>query len=94
MINFIPSDAREEFEKLFGFSIDTLNPNQIWWLVKLSKHVRGRCRNNSAFNNYFSQIFKKAKFKTIPKEYKGRVYNGLQISVDGFTFNTDDRDEG
>lgn len=96
MTNFDGKEMQEEFNRAFGnlqyiptmdrsdrrFSITNLTPQQLWFLVKFAKHVRGRCRSTAAFNNYMNRNFN-AQFKEIPKEYDGRKYNGLQIIVDG-----------
>lgn len=74
----IDSNGNESFQQL---SIDKLTVEQLWWLVKFAKHVRGRCRNNSAFNNFMNRNFSPAQFKEVPKEYSGRMYTGLQIKV-------------
>ena len=71
-------------------SIDKLTLEQLWWLVKFAKHVRGRCRNNAAFNNYMNRNFPNAKFREVPKEYNGKHYMGLQIEVDGQTSEGDE----
>lgn len=73
------------------FSLNKLTAEQIWWLVKFAKHVRGRCRNNSAFNNYMNRNFN-AKFKEVPKEYQGRKYLGLSIEVNGQTLEENEGD--
>lgn len=65
----------------YDFSIDKLTLEQLWWLAKFAKHVRGRCRNNSAFNNFMNRNFAPARFSEVPKEYNGRHYMGLKISV-------------
>ena len=62
MINFTGNELREEFEEVFGFPIEKLNVRMLWWLVKFAKHIRGRCRNNAALNNYLSFNFKHARF--------------------------------
>ncbi len=62
-------------------TIENLTLEQLWWLVKFAKHVRGRCRSNAAFNNYMNRNFAPAQFKEVPKEYNGKHYMGLQIKV-------------
>lgn len=64
-------------------SINTLTIEQLWWLVKFAKHVRGRCRSNVAFNNYMNRNFPHARFENVLKEYSGRAYQGLKITVNG-----------
>src|ERR1051325_5290925 len=71
-------------------TIDKLSVQQLWWLTKFAKHVRGRCRNNSAFNNYMNRNFPNAQFSEIPKQYtddRGFIkhYQGLKITVNGET---------
>jgi hypothetical protein len=74
-------DAGKEFERVFGHK-PTLE--QLWWITKFAKHVRLRCRNNSAFNNFCNQQFgPDAQFRTVQKEWQGKYYDGLQIAVSG-----------
>lgn len=93
MINFTSPEAQLEFEKAFGMKIEDLTTEQLWWLTKFAKHCRGRCRNNSAFNNYANSLFKGARFKDVPKEYKGKPYKGLQITAKGVTKEDDSEAE-
>lgn len=106
MINFDGKELQEEFNKAFGnlrffdvpenqtdrvFSIDKLTAEQLWWLVKFAKHVRGRCRSNAAFNNYMSRNFN-AQFQEVPKEYNGKIYQGLKITVNGKSMEGEDNE--
>lgn len=94
MTDFDGKEMQEEFNKAFGMihlevfpnetpkaDITKLTLEQLWWLVKFAKHVRGRCRNNTAFNNYMNRNFSPAKFKEVPKEYEEKRYMGLEIKV-------------
>lgn len=93
MINFDSPNVQKEFEEAFGFPITNLNTKQIWFLVKLSKHVRGRCRNNSAFNNYFSRVFSHARFYNVEKRNsKGETYDGLAIKISDTDYYEGDSD--
>jgi len=86
----IPKDNGDEnFVKL---TIDNLTLEQLWWLSKFAKHVRGRCRNNSAFNNYMNRNFPNAQFSNVTKEYNGRTYQGLKITVNGETMEGEDNE--
>jgi hypothetical protein len=78
---------KKEFEDQFGTS---LNARQLWALVKFAKHVRLRCRNNAAFNNFCNAFFNNARFSQVTKQRPNRYnpsqlenYPGLQISVAG-----------
>lgn len=67
-----------EIEKILG----VLTLEQLWAITKISKHVRLRARNNSAFNNYMNRIFPYAKFATVSKtRADGSVYPGLRIET-------------
>lgn len=70
------TNFKEEVEQKFR----TLTPEQMWLLVKLSKNVRLRCRNNAAFNNFFNSTFPYANFSQITKfRADGTSYPGLKI---------------
>lgn len=89
------ADLKKEIEEQFGTA---LTVRQLWALVKLSKHVRMRCRNNAAFNNFMNGMFNPhATFRTIQKTrvsgpYAGQTYPGLSIVVAGQSA-ADDQDE-
>lgn len=80
MMNFDNKEMREEFHTAFGKEVEELTVAQLWWLTKFSKHVRGRCRSNAAFNNYMNRNFTNAVFRTVEKEGPNGPYNGLEIT--------------
>lgn len=82
----------EEVESL-DLTIDNLSGEQLWWLVKFAKHVRGRCRSNAALNNYLNRNFPNALFQEVPKEYNGKSYIGLQIRINGQNFDQENSEE-
>jgi hypothetical protein len=76
---------KESIETNFGAE---LNANQLWALTKFAKHIRLRCRNNAAFNNFCNRMFPHSQFKTVTKTRPSRYnpaqmesYPGLQIVV-------------
>jgi hypothetical protein len=76
-------EVQNQVEKLFP----NLSGEAIWFLVKMAKHVRLRCRNNAAFNNWMNATFgKQFRFNTVTKKRKNRAtgfeesYPGLQIT--------------
>jgi len=79
MMNYDGTEVAAGFEKAFGFTIQELNESQLWWLVKVSKHIRGRCRNNAAFMNYMNRNFKGARFSEIEMEGDRGTYKKLMI---------------
>lgn len=86
------AQLKAEFEKEFGTK---LTARQLWTLVKFAKHVRLRCRNNAAFNNFMNGVFQPhARFVQVTKKHpegtirrgvnvSGQTYPGLSILVNG-----------
>jgi len=78
---------KTDYKTLIQENFGELNARQLWALVRLSKNVRMRCRNNAAFNNFFGATFPYATFKTVNKtriSWKTNLpetYPGLQITV-------------
>lgn len=73
------TDFKGEFLELFG----ELSLEKLWLLVKFSKNIRLRCRNNTAFNNFMNATFPYASFRQIEKQRPdGTTYPGLKIIVD------------
>lgn len=85
-------------EEAFGTS---LNARQLWALTKFAKHVRLRCRNNSAFNNFANAMFgPHAQFRQVNKQRPSRTfpgqmetYPGLLITVNGVADTSDDSED-
>ena len=89
------SKLKKEFNENFG----TLNGNQLWSLVKLAKHVRLRCKNNTAFNNFMNAMFDNARFSTVTKKRINwrtkleETYPGLSITVDNVPVEQEEDEE-
>ena len=82
MIKFDGEELASEFHEVLGKPITSVDKLQAWWLVKFAKHVRGRCRNNAAFNNFMNRNFKHLKFSEIDKVGERGPYKGLVITED------------
>lgn len=81
---------KESIDKAFH---EPLNANQLWALVKLSKYVRLRARNNSAFNNLMNSLFPHATFRQVTKtKSNGETYPGLSITINGKEISEDEED--
>ena len=92
-MRFDGSQVAKEFEDAFGQSMTNLTVRQMWWLVKLIKHCRQRCRNNAALNNYLNRNFEHLKFQQVTKERQdGSTYPGLQITDGQETFTGEEND--
>ena len=79
MIRFDGEDVAGEFHQEFGKPITSIDERQMWWLVKLIKHCRGRCCSNAALNNYLTRNFKHLQFNEVDKEGPRGMYKGLEI---------------
>ena len=81
MIRYDGKEVVDGFQESFDRSITTITPKQMWWLVKVIKHCRGRCRSNAALNNYLNRSFPHLRFSDIDKvdERTGETYKGLEI---------------
>ena len=74
----------EDPEEIRAILPENMTSQQMWTLVKLLKHARGRCRNNAAFNNYMTRMFgDEFEFAEVPKEWQGKRYKGLRITRRG-----------
>jgi len=81
MIRFEGETVLEQFEDRFGIKRGDMTPEQIEWLIKFAKHVRGRCRSNAALRNYLVKSFPNMKFTEVPVELKdGTVYQALRVA--------------
>lgn len=82
MTKFEGIQLQSEFENAFKIKIKELSLDQLWWLTKFAKHVRGRCRSNAAFNGYMNRNFAPATFEAVEKrnERTGETYTGLAIN--------------
>ena len=81
MIKFASKQVAEEWKEAFGFPITDISERGMWVLVKLFKHARGRCRSNTAMNNWLRDAFTGHQFNEIDKvdERTGKSYKGLEI---------------
>ena len=89
MIKFDDPEVASKYQEAFGSTVAELTTQQLWWLVNFGKHVRGRCRSNTALNNYLNRNFGN-RFTEIPKEYQGRSYKGLKIDDDSSISSSDE----
>jgi hypothetical protein len=80
MMRLEGKELRSEFEAAFGIKLDDVSPQQMLWLVKFSKHVRGRCRSNAALRSYLVRNFPGLNFKEEEREWKGRKYTAMVIT--------------
>ena len=87
---------KQSIEESFGAN---LTASQLWALTKFAKHVRQKCRNNAAFNNFCNRIFTHARFQTVTKtrvnKYtnQSETYPGLQIVVNEQVVDGDEGEE-
>ena len=92
MMRFDGEQVGQDYEKQFGKPLKDITVGQLWWIIKLAKHVRGRCRSNAALHNYLARTFPQFRFSTMPATTKdGRPYEKLIIS--GESMPEEDSDE-
>ncbi len=73
----------EDSTELQGILKEGYTASDVMTLVKFAKHVRLRCRNNAAFNNYMNRMFDgKFIFREVTKQGPRGPYPGLQITGD------------
>lgn len=84
---------KEAVKRGFGENAENLTIDQLWAIVRIAKHVRKFARNNSAFNNLFNRLFPNAQFRTVAKEWNGKIYDGLQITLKGETQEENQQEE-
>lgn len=79
MMRFEGSDVMKMFKLVFGLA--EITPDQMRWLIRVAKHIRGRCRSNAALKNYLARSFADLKFGEVEREWKGKKYMALTIAT-------------
>jgi hypothetical protein len=81
MMNFDGDQLAQEFQRAFGIDIKNASVGQILFLVKMSKHIRGRCRSNAALKNYLQRNFAGHTFTEVDAvNRRGETYKALRIA--------------
>jgi len=94
MMRFEGENVSREFEAQFKIPFKDMSVGQLWWIIKIAKHVRGRCRSNAALHNYLARTFTMFKFSACPaKTRDGRDYEKLIIMKDGHGQVMEDNEE-
>jgi hypothetical protein len=80
MMNFDGGALKQGFKDAFGKDIDSLTSAQIWWLIKVMKHTRGRCRSNVALHNYLRRNFTGHTFTEVDAvNRRGESFKALKV---------------
>lgn len=80
-MRFEGSEAAQELQSVLK---DNYTAHDVMTLVKFAKHVRLRCRNNAAFNNYMNRLFDgQFTFQQVTKQGPRGTYPGLKIECVG-----------
>jgi hypothetical protein len=81
MMNFDGEQLAQEFQRAFTIDIKDATVAQILFLVKMSKHVRGRCRSNAALKNCLQRNFGGHTFTEVDAiNRRGETYKALRIT--------------
>ena len=90
MMNMTAADVKRNFENAFGqlgLTIDKLTSDQVQFIADCGRHMRGRCRSNSALVNWLNSVFPsiRAKMKPVTVERFGKVetFDALDIQPRG-----------
>lgn len=76
------SEVQKKMCEVFGLKPEDITPQQVFFLVKIAKHCRLRCRSNAALHNWLKRGFPGLKITTHKAESKfkpGEMYDALSI---------------
>lgn len=79
MMDFDGQTVRDEFMVAFEMPITKMTTAQLKWLIKVGKHIRGRCRSNIALRNYLNRNFIGHDFKDVP--VPGKDYTTIEVTT-------------
>lgn len=68
--------------EVFGIDPKDITPAQIFFLVKIAKHCRLRCRSNAALHNWLKRSFPALDIRTVKADSKfktGTTYDALKV---------------
>lgn len=68
--------------EVFGIDPKDITPAQIFFLVKIAKHCRLRCRSNAALHNWLKRSFPALTITTVKTDSKfkpGTTYDALKV---------------
>jgi hypothetical protein len=76
------SEVQKKMCEVFGLKPEDITPQQVFFLVKIGKHCRLRCRSNAALHNWLKRGFPSLKITTHKAESKfkpGEMYDALNV---------------
>lgn len=75
-------EVEQKMCEVFGIKPEDITPQQVFFLVKVAKHCRLRCRSNTALRNWLMRGFPSLKITTYdaPSKFKaGETYEALKV---------------
>lgn len=75
-------EVQQKMCEVFGIKPEDITPAMVFFLVKVAKHCRLRCRSNTALRNWLMRGFPSLKITTYdaPSKFKaGETYEALSI---------------
>ena len=76
-------DVKKDFELAFGMPLEKATPAMVQFVADCGRHIRVRCRNNSALVNWLNNCFPsiRAKMVSVPDKQKpGAMFEALNIT--------------
>lgn len=76
------SEVQQKMCEVFGIKPEDITPQQVFFLVKIAKHCRLRCRSNAALHNWLKRGFPSLKISTHKAESRfkpGQMYDALNV---------------
>lgn len=75
-------EVQQKMCEVFGIEPKDITPQMVFYLVKIAKHCRLRCRSNAALHNWVRRGFPSLLITTHKAESKfkpGQMYDALRI---------------
>ena len=79
MMNMNATDVKREFEAAFGKPVESLTTEQVRFLADCGRHMRGRCRSNTALVNWLNSVFPSVRCSMVKTTKPGEDYQVLSI---------------
>ncbi len=79
---FEGKDLQAAFQAAFGITVEEVTPQMVNFFMKMMKHGRTFCRNNSALYNFIQREFKALKYKRVQvkSKFNDGTWEALEIT--------------
>lgn len=76
------AEVQAKMCEVFGIKPEDITPQQVFFLVKIAKHCRLRCRSNAALHNWLKRGFPGLDIRTVKAVSKfnpNETYDALKV---------------